>query len=492
MIVTGLNEFKKKAEGNTRAVVYREIIGDSITPVTMLMNFYKEEDLFLLESANLNKTFSRFSFFGVNPRRIIKIRDGKVIESVSGSEKVLNEAPLAFMSREFSKEKAVIDRDYGDFDGGFVGFFGYESVNYLEILRKEVKENSEEDAAVFFEIDRFYAIDSHRNKVYAAASVSVRDNIEEAYNKGVEITRELEAALFSHNIFEAESGEIKSISKEYEKEEFIEKVKSIKQEIIDGEAIQVVFSNKYTIDAEINPVSFYRSLRRVNPSPYMFYFKHGDKVLTGSSPETHLKVVDGKATLKPIAGTYRFTPDDDIEAVKKGLLEDPKERAEHLMLLDLGRNDLYTSCETDSVTIEKSFVPEVYSHVIHIVSEVSGKLKDNFTPVELFSKTFPAGTVSGAPKVRAIELIDQYESSYRNFYSGCVGYFGYNGDTDTCITIRSALLERDKITLRAGAGIVYDSVPESEFKEIDGKLGALFSAVEKVKELEEKDVFTRR
>jgi anthranilate synthase component 1 len=239
-------------------------------------------------------------------------------------------------------------------------------------------------------------------------------------------------------------------------------------------------------------------LRRVNPSAYLFYVKFGESVVCGSSPETHLKVKDRVATLRPIAGTYALPApatrptESDIEKLKASLLADEKELAEHLMLVDLARNDLYTSCKTESVSVDKSFAAEVYSHLIHIVSEVSGTLREDLNSFDLFKRTFPAGTVSGAPKVRAIELIDSYEVSDRGFYSGCVGYIGFNGNLDTCITIRSAQFLRGEMVMRAGAGIVFDSVPEKEFAEIENKLKALFVALENISGVENLDVFTDR
>jgi anthranilate synthase component 1 len=220
----------------------------------------------------------------------------------------------------------------------------------------------------------------------------------------------------------------------------------------------------------------------------MFYFKFGDEVLLGTSPEIHLKITDGTAVLKPIAGTYRLE-NGNAESAKDRLLNDPKEKAEHLMLLDLARNDIYTGCDFDSVNVVSSFEAEVYSHLVHIVSEVQGKMSKGVSPMKLFCSTFPAGTVSGAPKVRAMELIDQYEKTPRGFYAGCAGYFSYSQDLDTCIIIRSALVTKESTVIRAGAGIVYDSVPEKEYREVENKLGALFDSLKNIRTLEAKNVF---
>jgi len=272
---------------------------------------------------------------------------------------------------------------------------------------------------------------------------------------------------------------------------YVKNVNKLKQEIINGECIQAVLSNRYEIACSIDPVNLYRTLRNINPSPYMFYIKFGDEILCGTSPEVHLKITDGMATLKPIAGTYRIEK-DSIDDVKRRLLGDEKERAEHLMLLDLARNDLYTGCDPESLKVVKSFEPEVYSHLVHIVSEVEGRLRSDVSSFRLFCNTFPAGTVSGAPKVRAMELISLHEKSARGFYAGCAGYFSYNQDIDTCIIIRSAFVKKDMVVLRAGAGIVYDSVPDKEYREVGIKLGALFDALKQIKTLEKRNVFNDR
>jgi len=253
----------------------------------------------------------------------------------------------------------------------------------------------------------------------------------------------------------------------------------LQREIVKGEAIQVVLSNKYEIEATIAPLDFYRVLRRLNPSAYMFYLKFNDFYILGSSPETHLKIKGNKAILKPIAGTY--PKNEPMSIIKKKILCDEKELAEHLMLLDLARNDLSVYCKPESVKVNKSFKVENYSHVVHIVSEVEGAIKENVNPLDVFFATFPAGTVSGAPKVRAIELIDEIEANPRGFYAGCLGYFSYNGDLDTAILIRSAMIDKNCIVLRAGAGIVYDSVPEREYMEVENKLKALIATLQHLK-----------
>ena len=335
-------------------------------------------------------------------------------------------------------------------------------------------------------VNKFFVFDNFKNKLYAAICADNNVNYFLALEKLDDFTKKVFKNKKNSSTSHLPPSTL-TIEKEYQDIKFLDKINSIKDEIINGEAIQVVLSRKYTVYGKVNPFSFYRALRNINPSPYMFFIKFNDKVLAGSSPETHLKVKNRYALLKPIAGTYPVGK--DLEKIKKALLDDEKEISEHLMLLDLARNDLYQGCDINSVKVTTAFSTEVYSHVIHIVSEVIGRLKNNVTPFQLFLKTFPAGTVSGAPKVRAIELISEYEESTRGFYSGCVGYINYNHSLDTCITIRSAFFEKEKTISRAGAGIVADSSPENELKEIDRKLKAIFSAINFITQMEKNNVF---
>jgi anthranilate synthase component 1 len=477
--------FTELAGSYDRITVYREIVGDTFTPITLLRNFSNDENIFLLESANIDKTFSRFSFFGNNPKRVITFQNGEVCEKKGGKTNKFAMNPMDYMGQQFYAEKGYNDGKFGDFSGGFAGFFAYEAINYMDILRKPLKFSPSSKLLGFMEVDEFYVFDNHFNKLYAAVSVKTKDG-ESAYDKAVRRTQKMSAEVHKFNFDNYDSELDCELVLDMEQEEFMAKVQALKEEITNGEAIQIVLSNAYRLKGRVNPLSLYRALRNVNPSPYMFYLKFGKEVLLGASPEIHLKVKGRTATLKPIAGTYPITA--DIEAAKKALLADPKERAEHLMLLDLARNDLYTCCDPESVKVTEQFIPEVYSHVIHIVSEVQGTLESKYSPLHLFMKSFPAGTVSGAPKVRAMELIEQYEASERGFYAGCVGYFGYSGNMDTCITIRSAYVTPKETVLRAGAGIVYDSVPENEFKEVGNKLGALFAAYRNIAHTEGRNV----
>lgn len=489
MLKPTLEDFKALSKKYKRIVVYREIAGDAITPITLLNSFSDEKSLFLLESANLDKSFSRFTFFGFKPKRVITYKNKKlIVESVEHGIEHPDANPIEYVMDALKDESCHKEKALGDFSGGYVGFVGYDMSNYMNILRSEIREDTENLSMGLLQVDEYYVFDNFLKKMYAASSVILGSDIEATYIAAEKRTLEMAAEILSaHNRIQFTVNNMKQ-TEDFSKEEFEVAVKAVREQITGGEGVQIVLSNKFEIDCAVNPVNLYRVLRNINPSPYMFYMKFDEYILCGTSPEIHLKISDNIATLKPIAGTYKYD-ENNLEQVKKDLLNDVKERAEHLMLLDLARNDLNTGCKSGTVRVVESFVPEVYSHVVHIVSEVQGELKENVPPLKLFCNTFPAGTVSGAPKVRAMEIIDEYEKSPRGFYAGCAGYFSYSQDIDTCIVIRSALVKKDSVTLRAGCGIVHDSIPENEYYESQNKLGALFTALTKINNLETKNVF---
>ncbi|HOJ49726.1 MAG TPA: anthranilate synthase component I family protein [Spirochaetota bacterium] len=489
-MIPEIDLLKKNFERYESFLFQQEIAGDIVNPIILLKRISSRKYSFLLESAKTDdKILARYSFLGYNPSEIITYENNTlIIEKDKVQEKYITENPFSLLKRKLNKK--VFSNNIGDFIGGYIGIISYESVNYMDNLREKIKENTF-PIFILLKIDKFFVYDNYTGKLYASFYIEKKNTPEETYKVAEEQIKFMREEIFKIEETKESSGKIIDIKDDLKRDEYIKVVENIKKEIENGEAIQVVISKKYDIYFDkINPVSFYRSLRNLNPSPYMFYLKLDKYTVLGSSPETHLKVKNRIAYIKPIAGTYPIKR-ETLENDKKKLLTDPKEVSEHLMLLDLARNDLYTCCDHSSVVVEKSFIAEEYSHVLHIVSSVKGKIKDDYHPLDLFEKTFPAGTVSGAPKVRAIELINQYENSVRGFYAGCVGYFSYNSDIDTCITIRSALIKDNVVTLRAGAGIVYDSIPEKEADEVENKLKALFKALERINELEDNYVFTR-
>ena len=478
-----MRNFEDVYDKYTRFLFYRELDGDVNTPLSIICKYEQKPYLFLLESADLHKKLSRYTYFGFYINSIYIFRNNH-LEILSNTGKLLNidEKPFDFLKSTFD-EKVYYNKSLGDFTGGFVGFIGYDMVNYTGILRKPILHTEKIlPTMAFMEVEDYYIYDNHKGKLFAAVSIKKSGNINKDICEGERRLEMLEGAIKTTEVEQKNniSFELGTINKTFDKEAYEEKVRALQEEIIKGECIQVVLSNKYEVNATINPLDFYRVLRRVNPSAYMFFLKYKDFTITGSSPETHLKIKGKKAILKPIAGTY--PKNEAISKIKEKILKDEKELAEHLMLLDLARNDLSVFCRPETVKVIKSFKVEDYSHVVHIVSEVHGLIKKHVSPLDVFFATFPAGTVSGAPKVRAIELIDEIEALPRGFYAGCVGYFSFNGNLDTAILIRSALIDKKSITLRAGAGIVYDSNPEKEYYEVENKLKALITTLQQLKD----------
>ena len=487
MEITTAETYRKLREEYGRVPVYREIGGDCLTPVLLLSKYAEKENLFLLESSNMDRSRSRYTFFGYNPLRTLTYKDGVMkIGLRNGETESVECDPSTFLRNELGRYSSPGPGIMGAFNGGFIGYLGYAFANYTGMLRRNVREAPDEPVLFMMEVDEWYLFDNHTGRVYACACPGGGD-ADEDYRASRERTLVMAEEVAGTAFSRRESQQIVPPRKDFSDGDFMKSVIRLQKDIDDGECIQAVLSNRYFIPGRINPVSLYRMMRNMNPSPYMFYLKGAGSVVCGTSPETHLRIKEKQAVLKPIAGTIRI--DDDPVVLAEKLLADPKERSEHLMLLDLARNDLYTSCIHESVKVTSFFQPETYSHVMHIVSEVEGTLSPGCDSFGLFCSTFPAGTVSGAPRVRAMELIDEYEPSPRGFYAGCAGYFSYNGNMDTCIIIRSARVTPDGVTLRAGAGIVHDSRPEGELREITNKLGVLLDSLAGTSLLEENHVF---
>ncbi len=449
--------FRDYWERYRRIPCWREFVFDMAFVPLLVSGFYGE-DFFLLESANTRKEFSRFTYLGVPS-------DVRVVEGTD---------PFSLVKEAVAPSAPEVP-ELGDFCGGLVFMLGYGASNYTGVLRRRVREG--EDLAVLMRADRFYVLDNYTQKVYGCVVVERGNSARGDYERAMDELALMEERLREAAVAEGMHGhKVEEVVWEMEPGQFMDAVAAVKEMIASGEAIQVVLSQKVEVRGNLNPVAFYRYLRKINPSPYMFFLKCKDTVYCGSSPEVHLRVKGKRALMKPIAGTYPVGP--DLDRIIASLKRDEKERAEHLMLVDLARNDLYTHCLPESVEVVRFMEAEVYSHVVHLVSTVVGTLPPGTSPVDLLRMTFPAGTVSGAPKVRAMEIIDEMEFSPRDFYAGCVGYYSYNGNMDTCITIRSARFNPAGCVLRAGAGIVYDSVPEREHQEVVNKLKALLVAME--------------
>ncbi len=481
MVYPDLKTVRKLSSRHNRIPVYRELNLSEVGLLSVVKAMAGAGDIIFLESARQNKKWSRFSFLGINPGRVIEFRGGKVTEVKDGRALPVDDDIFSFLKKEIRKYSSPVYPRYGDFNGGFAGYFAYELVNHTGILRSSVEEVDELPLVSLLDIDDYIVHDNREEKFHVATSIYPDDSvsIDDHYNGALEKLERLEALVLecigntSLPFLPSRPSEI-SLRFGESRESFMGKVMKTRDLISSGEAIQAVLSIRAHIEDEIDPYSFYLKLRSVNPSPYMFFLKTGGLTLAGSSPEIHVKVERGRVFLKPIAGTVPqgATRKENLENKAK-LLGDEKERAEHLMLVDLARNDIARVSPKSPVKVENFMIPEDYSHVIHLVTLVSAELGEDKDVIDVLRETFPAGTVSGAPKVRAIEIIGEMEAHPRGVYAGAVGYIGYNGFLDTCITIRTAVFTPKESYLQAGAGIVYDSVPEKEYEEILNKLKAL-------------------
>ena len=459
-------EFKKLAKKFNRVTVYKETDGDMDTPISILSRLMSMNKAILLESAKENKVYSRFSFLAFDIQETLVLREDGLYRNGTPV------GDMSYLKNILLRNRAPSLRGFGDFSGGYVGCLNFEFVEQCGILRRPLS-NKDTTAGILYLVEKFCVYDNYTNRLYLALSKKIDDGvpIEETYRK---IKEDLEAAE-KHLKDLSRAPEILKkpvILRKIPKESFMGKIQKIKEMIEEGEAIQVVLSDYLEID-NIDPFEFYRNLKKINPSPYMYFIKDGSSFVVGSSPEVHIRIRGNTAYLRPIAGTKPRGKSDNIEEIIKTLTEDEKEKAEHLMLVDLARNDLSRICKVGSVKVESFMEPEVYSHVVHLVSQVRGKLINDTDIIDTIAQTFPAGTVSGAPKTRAIEIIDDMEETPRGVYSGCTGYIGFNGNVDMAITIRTAIFNGFMARLQAGAGIVYDSIPEREYEEVMNKLKAL-------------------
>ncbi len=484
--------FGTKHSGELSLAV-RELPADLETPVSVYLKLAGKGPSFLLESVTGGEQVARYSFIGVHPRRAFVFRGQQMIvetlfgptseqdyhmESEAGPFEVLRQ-----VIREGSSAGAGPQPGLPRFSGGLVGYLGYETVRFIEPTVPLVPPLDMPES-IFLEADTLVAFDHAVNRMILISrgpDAEARLNeMEHMLNQG------LEAPL--NGINGGQNGKQPALHSNMSREQFIDAVVKAKEHILSGDIFQAVLSQRLSRETNASPLSIYRSLRRLNPSPYMYFFDFtglncvGPEPLfiIGASPEMHARLEGRTATMRPIAGTRRRgASEDEDQALEADLLADPKERAEHTMLVDLARNDLGRVCRYGSLSIPVKMSVEYYSHVMHIVSQVEGELRPELDAFDLMGATFPAGTVSGAPKVRAMQIIQDLESQPRGPYAGAVGYFSYDGSMDTCITIRTLLMQGKMVSVQAGAGIVADSSPENEFQETLNKARALIMAVEK-------------
>jgi len=476
-----LEQCKKLSKHYNRIPIYKKLNIAEPGLLLLLKSFIEKGDVIFLESAKQNKKQSRFSFLGFNPKATIVFTPSHIIIGDSYSQKIIHcTDPFRFIDDYIAQYRSPSNPRFGLYNGGLSGYFAYDMVNYTGHLRQRVHEDDVHPLMVLHHIDDFICYDNKYNIYYIATNIYTdTDLVDGAYNNAIEHLCKLEDDIIhvvqhtSLPYLPAYSDAI-PVAFQTSPEKFMDDVAKAKTLIEDGEALQIVLSMRALINEAVDPYRFYLKLRQVNPSPYMFYMKYNDLHIAGSSPEIHVKVCNNTAMLRPIAGTIAQKKTKTGNAMQKTLLlHNEKERAEHLMLVDLARNDLSIIAQPGSVRVTQFMQPEDYSHVIHLVSMVEALLHHDASLTDVLKHTFPAGTVSGAPKVRAVEIINQIEDSPRGIYAGCVGYLGFNNTMDTCITIRTAVFSPQVSYMQAGAGIVYDSIPFNEYNEIVNKLQAL-------------------
>jgi anthranilate synthase component I len=445
--------------------VVRTLSADTLTPLVAFAALSGDNaEAFLFESVERGENLGRYSFVGFEPRRNLRFD-----ATVSDPVRVLNEELVPLRVKD--------EEQLPPFFGGAVGYFGYGISRWSErIPDSHANDTGIPDAKLLF-FDNVVVFDHVRQRMHVVANVFRDGTIEDANRRLDSAIEKLQRASVAPLAFE----DVPTVefTSNFMREAYEQMVREAKEEIVAGEIFQIVLSQRWETDYPTSEaLTLYRALRSINPSPYMFLLRTTECTLVGASPEMLVRVTDGKVETRPIAGTRpRGKTHEEDRELEAALLADPKENAEHLMLVDLGRNDLGRVCESGTVVVEDFKHVERYSHVMHIVTDVHGTLRDDHTPVDAFLSCFPAGTVSGAPKIRAMELIDGYERTRRGPYAGAVAYFSFNGNLDSCITIRTVVLANDRAYVQAGGGIVYDSDPSAEYEETVNKSAAVRRAI---------------
>jgi anthranilate synthase component 1 len=481
--------FAAAYEGGRAQIVFRRVVADLETPIGAYLKLTEgRKNAFLFESVQDGATRGRYSIIGFNPDVLLKVVDGKAsinrnADLTPDDFTLLDQPPLQALRLLVAESQAEVPPGLPSTAAGVYGYLGYDMVRQMETLPDNNPDVLGFPDSILMRPSVLAVFDTLKDELYLTAPVYIRNGIdarqawEKAQNRIDEAAQRLSRTLPNAPLL-SESAPI-AVTSNTSPGEYAEMVASAKEYIRAGDIFQVVLSQRFEAPFTLPPTALYRALRRTNPSPYMYLLDFGDFAVAGSSPEILVKVQGGKVTIRPIAGTRKrgATPTRDKELADE-LLSDPKELAEHLMLLDLGRNDVGRVAKIGTVSVTDKFFLEYYSHVMHIVSNVVGELDPKYDFVDALSAGFPAGTVSGAPKVRAMEIIDELEKSRRGIYGGCVGYFGADGTMDTCIVLRTAIVSDGKIYVQSGAGIVADSRPELEQLECENKARALFSAAE--------------
>ena len=475
-----------KEEGFNHIPLSREVVVDTDTPLALYLKLANTPFTYFLESVQGGEKWGRYSFIGLGAETIIKVHGYEVSIEKNGhlDEQFEVEDPLAWIQTYQEQFKVPQLDSLPDFNGGLVGYFGYEIIRYIEPKLKNIDKTDElnvPDILLMVSND-LLVVDNLTSKVHIITHVSPGN---ESFNDGMEKLNLIEANIkksFDHKTNKSEMIKSEDFISSFGKNNFVHAVEKVQKYITAGDVMQVVPSQRLSCKFESNPVELYRQLRILNPSPYMYYLNLDDFAIVGSSPEILTRVDNNNvATIRPIAGTRsRGRTSEEDKANEKDLLSDEKEIAEHLMLIDLGRNDLGRIAKTGTVNLTDKMFIERYSHVMHIVSNVECELKDDMSSIDVLRATFPAGTLSGAPKVRAMEIIDEVETLKRSIYSGAIGNLSWHGGMDLAIAIRTAIVKDEVLYVQAGAGIVHDSIPEMEWQETMDKAQALIRAAQNI------------
>ena len=471
------------SQGCETIPVYKRILADLLTPVAAWVHLsQKAEYAFLLESVEKGNQYSRYSYVGINPQKILMHNNGKTTITENGKTIDIDTPFLTLLRETQSQYNMTKLPGIPSFTGGLVGYLGYETIAWLEDIPIHDKSELDVPDSVFMLFEDMIAFDHLKGSALVISNVNVDSerDLKKQFDTAHERVDSIGESLHSDVDYQTPVRVDQSkVSSNFNQAKFESAVLKAKKHIVAGDIFQIVLSQRFKRKTSVGATTLYRALRTINPSPYMFHLKINDFDIIGASPELLVKVEDGIVEIRPIAGTrHRGGTEAEDQVLADDLINDEKECAEHLMLLDLGRNDVGRVSEYGSVTIPENMKIENYSHVMHIVSNVKGKLAKNKDPFDALMSGFPAGTVTGAPKIRAMEIIHELEQERRNIYSGAVGFFDFTGNVNTCIAIRTMIMKDGSAHFQSGAGIVHDSDPTKEFEETVNKAKAIMAAID--------------
>lgn len=495
MYFPSLAEVKSLSASYSLIPVSMKLLADQETPIRLYQKI-RTSDSFLLESVEGGARWARFSFIGMNPFQIVEAKGEEITVSYRDGKRIVQKGnPVSFLREETDRFKSPKLPGFPRLSGGAVGFFGYNTLRYFENLPAHRKDAVRVPDMRFLFVDEMIAFDHLKQEIQLIVNLHVEPGdteytISEKYRQVCERIEQLATKVSAPFQAEqriqvaAQAPAPLNVEANMTREQYEQLVVQAKEYIAAGDIFQVVLSQRFSVKTDVDPFAVYRLLRTLNPSPYMYYLEYEGETVVGTSPELLVRVEDEKVEMRPIAGTRKrgATPQED-ELLAADLLADKKERAEHYMLLDLGRNDVGKVSSYGSVKVEEALVIENYSHVMHMVSHVTGKLREGLHAFDALLSAFPAGTVSGSPKLRAMEIIAELEPDSRHLYAGAIGYISFDGSLDSCITIRTLFFQDGYAHVQAGAGIVADSVPSSEYQETVNKAAAMISALEKAEQL---------